>query len=31
MYCLEAPIEQGGEQVWKNGVFLPENVAGRSA
>ena len=26
VYCLEAPVEQGGEQIWKNGVFLPENV-----
>ena len=26
VYCLEAPVEQDGEQVWKNGVFLPENV-----
>jgi len=26
VYCLEAPVEQGGEQVWNNGVFLPENV-----
>lgn len=26
VYCLEAPVEQGGEQVWKDGVFLPENV-----
>jgi len=27
VYCLEAPLEQGGEQVWNSGVFLPENVA----
>jgi DUF1680 family protein len=26
VYCLEAPLEQGGEQIWKRGVFLPENV-----
>jgi len=26
VYCLEAPLEQGGGQLWKNGVFLPENV-----
>ena len=27
VYCLEVPLEQGGEQAWKSGVFLPENVA----
>jgi DUF1680 family protein len=27
VYCLEIPAEQGGEQIWKGGVFLPENVA----
>jgi len=27
VYCLEAPVKQGGGQVWKKGVFLPENVA----
>ncbi len=27
VYCLEAPVEQGGRQVWDRGVFLPENVA----
>lgn len=26
VYCLEAPLEQGGKQLWKNGVFLPENI-----
>ena len=26
VYCLELPKDQGGEQVWDNGVFLPENV-----
>ncbi len=26
VYCLEAPVEQGGEQMWKNGVFLPESA-----
>ncbi len=26
VYCLEAPLEQGGEKLWKDDVFLPENV-----
>ena len=26
VYCFEAPLEQGGEQLWNSGVFLPENV-----
>ena len=27
VYCLEAPLNEGGEQLWKDGVFLPENIA----
>lgn len=27
VYCLEAPVEQEGKQVWKKGVFLSENIA----
>jgi uncharacterized protein len=26
VYCVEAPLEQGGRQIWKNGVFLSEDV-----
>ncbi len=26
VYCLEVPKDQGGEQVWSKGVFLPENI-----
>jgi DUF1680 family protein len=26
VYCFEAPLEQKGEEVWENGVFLPENI-----
>ncbi len=26
VYCFEAPIAQGGTQVWNGGVFLPENI-----
>jgi len=26
VYCLEAPLEQGGKRVWTDGVFLPENA-----
>ena len=31
IYCLELPKEQGGEQVWDKGVFLPENIRGFDA
>jgi hypothetical protein len=26
VYCLELPESQGGAKVWRDGVFLPENV-----
>ncbi|MBL7220656.1 MAG: glycoside hydrolase family 127 protein [Phycisphaerae bacterium] len=26
VYCLELPKSEGGEKVWNDGVFLPENV-----
>lgn len=26
VYCLELPLELGGAETWKAGVFLPENV-----
>jgi len=26
VYCLEAPLAEGGEQLWKDGVHLPEDV-----
>jgi len=26
VYCLELPKSEGGEKVWNDGVFLPENI-----
>jgi len=26
VYCLELPKAQGGEKIWRDGVFLPENA-----
>jgi len=26
IYCLELPKQEDGEQIWKHGVFLPENI-----
>ncbi|MCP5109217.1 MAG: hypothetical protein GY953_00115, partial [bacterium] len=26
VYCLELPNQEGGEKVWNDGVFLPENI-----
>ena len=26
VYCLELPKAEGGEKVWNDGVFLPENI-----
>ena len=26
VYCLELPKQDGGEEIWNNGVFLPENI-----
>ncbi len=26
VYCLEAPLSDGGKETWDRGVFLPENV-----
>ncbi len=26
VYCLELPVESGGEEAWRCGVFLPENI-----
>lgn len=26
VYCVEFPKSENGEQTWKNGVYLPENV-----
>jgi len=26
VYCLELPLRQDGAQIYKNGVFLPENI-----
>jgi DUF1680 family protein len=26
VYCLELPKQEGGEETWSNGVFLPENI-----
>jgi DUF1680 family protein len=26
VYCLELPKPEGGEKIWNDGVFLPENV-----
>ena len=26
VYCLELPKREGGEEVFKNGVYLPENI-----
>jgi len=26
VYCLELPLETGGEETWARGVYLPENV-----
>lgn len=26
VYCLELPKQEGGEKVWNDGVFLPENI-----
>lgn len=26
VYCLELPKQEGGEEIFKNGVFIPENI-----
>lgn len=26
VYCLELPKQEGGEETWHDGVFLPENI-----
>ncbi|KPK42990.1 MAG: hypothetical protein AMJ65_06965 [Phycisphaerae bacterium SG8_4] len=26
VYCLELPKQQDGEEIWSNGLFLPENI-----
>jgi len=26
VYCLELPKQEGGEKIWRDGVFLPEHV-----
>lgn len=26
VYALELPLEEGGEEIFKNGVFIPENI-----
>jgi DUF1680 family protein len=26
VYCLELPKREGGEKIWRDGVFLPENI-----
>jgi hypothetical protein len=30
VYCLELPKQQNGENIWNNGVFLPENIRFKS-
>jgi len=27
VYCLELPKQEGGEKTWRDGVFLPEDIA----
>lgn len=26
VYCLELPKNEGGDETWNNGIFLPENI-----